>query len=91
MDLQKLNGAPLFSFVDMSSGFQAVKVDPRDQHYFATPSQGIYQLKRLPFGWSGSPGWYSKFVYRLISTLPARCALSYVGDILLYSRDTMGK
>ena len=38
-----------------------------------------------------SPAYYTRYMARLISTLPMGKALSYINDILLYSEDPSGK
>ena len=74
------------------SGFFAIPLEEEDQKYFAfnVPDKGQYCFTATPFGWVNSPAYYSKFTFRLISTMPTGTALAYVDDILLHSRDTSG-
>ena len=42
-------------------------------------------------GWVNSPAYYTRYMARLISSLPVGKALSYIDNVLLYSEDPMGK
>ena len=77
----------------MSNGFGVLPIAEEDQHYFAftTPNQGSWAFKRLPNGWVNSPAYYTRYMARLISTLPVGKALSYIDDVLLYSEDPTGR
>ena len=91
-NLNKLHGSSCFSAFDMSSGFMAVPIAEEDRKYFSfmTPSSGSFQFCRMPFGWTNSPAIYSRFMYRLISTLPIGQVLAYVDDVLLHLPDQEG-
>ena len=77
----------------MSNGFGVLPIAEEDQHYlaFMTPNQGSWVFKRLPNGWVNSPAYYTRYMARLISTLPVGKALSYIDDMLLYSEDPLGR
>merc|ERR1712101_9512 len=77
----------------MSNRFRVLLISEEDQHYFVftTPNQGSWALKSLPNGWVKSPVYYTRYMARLISTLPMGKALSYIDDMLLYSEDPSGK
>ena len=91
--LQKLHGIEVVSSVDMSNRFGVLPIAEEDQHYFTftTPNQGSWAFKRLPNGWVNSPVYYTRYMARLISTLPVGKALSYIDDVLLYSEDPTGR
>ena len=92
-NLQKLHGIEVVSTIDMSNGFGVLPIAEEDQHYFAftTPNQGSWAFKRLPNGWVNSPAYYTRYMARLISTLPVGKVLSYIDDVLLYSEDPTGR
>lgn len=55
------------------------------------PSQGSWAFKRLPNGGVNSPAYYTRYMARLISTLPVGRELSYIDNVLLYSEDPTGR
>ena len=79
--------------MDMTNGFGVLRITEEDLHYFAftTPSQGSWAFKRLPNGWVNSLAYYTRYMVRLISTLPVGKALSYIDDVLLYLEDPTGR
>ena len=83
----------MVSAVDMSNGFGVLPIVEEDQYYFAftTPNQGSWAFKRLPNGWVNSLAYYTRYMARLISTLPMGKVLSYINNVLLYSEDLSGR
>ena len=92
-NLQKLHGIEVVSAIDMSNGFGVLPIAKENQHYFVftTPNQGSWTFKMLPNGWVNSPAYYTRYMARLISTLPVGKALSYIDNMLLYSEDPTGR
>jgi hypothetical protein len=92
-NFQKLSESALYSSFDLSSGFLVIGMEEKLRDYFSlsTPSSGSWRFSRCPFGWRNSHSFFSRFMFRLISTMPPGTAPSYLDDILLYSKDRSGK
>ena len=57
-----LNGAKLFSTLDLASGYWQVPVAPEDRHKtaFVNPDGGFYEYVRMPFGLTNAPGTFQR-------------------------------
>ena len=89
----KIHGIKVVSVIDMSNGLGVLPIVEEDQHFFlfTTLTQGSWVFKRQPNGRVSSPAYYTRYMARLISTLPLGKALSYIYDVLLYSDDPTGQ
>ncbi|MGB0246440.1 MAG: reverse transcriptase domain-containing protein [Paracoccaceae bacterium] len=85
-NLNKLNGAAIFSTLDSAGAFHSVQIDPeyRDYTAFVTP-RGQYRFCRLPFGLANAPSCYSRLVQMALDRLPSGFCLGYIDDIICYS------
>ena len=84
--LDSLKGAKYFSTLDLASGYNQIAVDEADKQktVFITPF-GLFQYERLPFGMSGAPGTFQRFVQRLFSEKLFEILLIYLDDLLVFS------
>ncbi len=75
-----------FSTLDAASGFHQLPlhVDSRPKTAFSTRS-GLYQWRRLPFGWINAPAVFQQTMDFILRGLSYRCALIYLDDIIVFS------
>lgn len=61
--IDKLNGARIFSTIDMKNGFFHIPVEEESKKYtaFITPN-GLYEFNKTPFGFCNSPASFGRFV-----------------------------
>ena len=84
-----LNGAKLFSTLDLASGYWQVPVAPEDRHKtaFVTPDGGLYEYVRMPFGLTNAPGTFQRLMNNLFAQYIYKGVLIFLDDVLLYSGD----
>ena len=84
--LQSLQGAKVFSQIDLNSGYYQIEMAINDveKTAFVVPF-GQYEFLRMPFGLSGAPMTFQMLMTRLLSHLPF--VKVYLDDILIHSKD----
>ena len=80
--------AKYIPIIDLSMAFNQVPVKKEHRHYtaFTVPGRGLYQLKRLPFGLSGSPGTFQELMDRIIGTDLEYSVFCYLDGIIIMSK-----
>lgn len=83
--LSQLKGSKYFSKLDANSGFYQIRLDKESQRLttFITPF-GRFMFKRLPFGISCAPEYFSLKFSRLFSEITG--VLIHVDDLLIHAR-----
>ena len=81
------SNATIFSSLDLSSGFYHIPIREKDQQYaaFTVTNLGQYAFRRAIMGMAGAPATFSRAVDLMLGDLAD--TISYVDDILVYSRD----
>ena len=89
-NLEKLQGAKIFSCVDAASAYNTIPVQQKSRPYlaFLTP-WGTYTFKRMPFGAKNAGAAYSRLVELSIMKLRSPNVLAYVDDIIIATMDLM--
>ena len=89
-NLEKLQGATIFSCVDAASAYNTIPVQQKSRPYlaFLTP-WGTYTFKRMPFGAKNAGAAYSRLVELSIMKLRSPNVLAYVDDIIIATMDLM--
>ena len=85
--LDQIRGAKYFSTLDLNSGYHQLRVHEDDTPKTAFRTRyGLYEFTVVPFGLTGAPAAFMKFVQSLFHHLLDRSVVVFVDDILIYSR-----
>ena len=84
--LSRLEGATLFSSMDLQSGYHQVPVvdEHRSKTAFVT-ADGLYQFRTLPFGLTNAPGTFQRAMDIILAGLRWTTCLIYLDDVIVYS------
>ena len=83
-----LAGSSIFSTLNLQSGYWQIPVHPKDREKTAFspgPGMGLFQFCRMPFGLSGAPGTFQRFMDKILRGLSY--VTIYLDDILIHSAD----
>ena len=85
----RLEGAAIFSTLDLKSGYWQIPVaeEDRSKTAFVCPSNGLFQFRRLSFGLANGPAVFQRTMDRVLQGLIGRCCYMYIDDIVIYSRN----
>jgi transposase InsO family protein len=86
--LDQLQGASIFSAIDLQQGYYQLKIDETDcaKTAFVTPL-GLYEFKVLPFGLANAPAIFQQAMHHIFDDKIGKFVLVYLDDILVYSRN----
>ena len=85
--LDQMNGATIYSALDLCSGFYQIPLDKDSRHYtaFSTP-YGLYQWCVMPMGLSNSPAVFQRAMNAVLADhIRAGYCLVYLDDVLIMS------
>ena len=85
--LRKVNGAKVFSTLDLNSGYWQVEVkeESRPMTAFTTP-RGLYQFRVMPFGLKNAPATFMRLMDEVLAGYVGEFCQVYLDDILIYSK-----
>ena len=85
--LDALNGARLFTTLDLASGFNQVAVNEEDKAKtaFITPF-GLFEYNRMPFGLKNAPASFSRLMQSCLNDQVFQILLVYLDDIIIFSK-----
>ena len=85
--LDQLQGATIFSAIDLQQGYYQLRIDKADcaKTAFVTPL-GLYELKVLPFGLANAPAVFQQTMHHLFHKQMGKTVLVYLDDILVFSK-----
>ena len=88
--LAELNGATMFSKIDLKWGYHQIELDPdsRDITTFAT-HMGLYRYKRLMFGINAAPEHYQRIIRNVLQDCDGVQNIS--DDIIVHGTTTYQK
>lgn len=85
-ELAKMNGAKIFSTLDIYSAFHQINLRKQDRELTAfQTSNKKYQFQRMPFGLKGSPITWQRFIIYVLDDLLNRGNMAYMDDIMSYN------
>ena len=84
--MEQLKGATCFSTLDLKQGFHQVPMDPVDIPKTAfTTRYGLFEWVVMPFGLSGAPGQFMRYMNSVLQPVLDKCAIVFMDDILVFS------
>ena len=87
--LNCLQGASVFSALDMCSGYHQIKMDPNDSLKTAFAIRGgNYAFKVMPFGLRNAPATFQRCLEQILAPFLFKFVIVYCDDILVYSSNT---
>lgn len=87
--LDLLQGAKIYSTLDLKNGFFHVSIDEASRKYtaFVVPS-GHYEFLKMPFGLCTSPAYFQKYINAVFRELTAaKIVAIYMDDLIIPSVD----
>jgi hypothetical protein len=83
-----LQGAQVFTTLDLKSGYWQVDLHPDDIEKTAfVCHRGLFEFTRLPFGLVNAPGQFQRLMSSILSEHLGRTCLVYIDDIVVFSKD----
>ena len=86
--LDSLNGAMIFTSLDLKSGYWQVELDEDSIPYtaFTVGPLGFYECLRMPFGLTNAPATFQRLMENCLGDLHLNWCIIYLDDIIVYSK-----
>lgn len=65
-----LNGAKVFSKMDLSQAYNQIELEDPENLTVINTHRGLFKYKRLVYGLSSSPGIFQRIMYNLLNDIP---------------------
>lgn len=85
--LDRLQGATVFTKLDLKSGYFQLRVEPADEEKTAFVTRfGTFQFRVLPMGMANAPSTFQRAMQQVFGELVDTSVLIYLDDILIFSK-----
>ena len=86
--LDSLNGAVIFTCLDLKSGYWQVELDEESIPYtaFTVGPLGFFECLRMPFGLTNAPATFQRLMESCLGDLHLNWCIIYLDDIIIYSK-----
>ena len=86
--ISTLEGAKVFSTLDLKSGYHQILMNPKDSSKTAFSTQyGLYEWKVMPMGLTNAPATFERLMDLIMIGLNWKNVLIYLDDILIFGKD----
>ncbi len=86
--LDRVKGAKIFTKLDLKSAYNLVRIKEGDEFKTAFRTRyGHYEYLVMPFGLKNAPATFQHFINDVLSDYLDEFVISYIDDILIYSKD----
>ena len=86
--ISTLDGAKVFSTLDLKSGYHQMLMNSEDTHKTAFATQfGLYEWKVMPMGLKNAPATFEHLMNLIMIALYWKNVLIYLDDILIFDKD----
>ena len=84
----QLQGAKVFSSIDLQSAYYQVRLKPEDvpKTAFTTPL-GLYEFRVLCFGLTNAPGTFQNIMNDVLKDVIGKFVIVYLDDIVVFSKN----
>ena len=90
--LDSLNGAVIFTCLDLKSGYWQVQLDEKSIPYkaFKVGPLGFFECLQMPFGLTNAPVTFQRLMESCLGDLHLNWCIIYLDDVIIYSQNTRG-
>ena len=82
----RLQGATIFSKIDLRDGYHNILIQPEDRNKTAFRTRyGHFEFNVMPFGLCNAPATFMRVMNNIFGKLYDECLICYMDDILIYS------